>query len=275
MKLCFLVFAIIFIAGHACCQYYYNDIVALKETNRQYSAIKNAHIATITAHSFEADGQPTQGFSLKQEINNNQSEITTTSSITSAGEAVSVSYYDSNRLIKTIDNSTNIISTVNYSYDAAGNIKTITTATTDTFMNSNSEEIHQWFYNGSTPLYMLRIKDKTDTTIVDFVKDEQGNIAEEHWKKKGRNIENYFYYYNDAHLLTDIVRFNERAKRMLPDFLFGYNSDGLLTQLTQVHLNTGSYLVWHYDYNSNGLKQTETCYDKKKQLVGRIEYTFN
>lgn len=273
MKFVFTVLAVLLLAGNAFSQYYYNDIVSLKETNRQFQAIKTAHITSITAQSFESDGQPSQGFLLKQDVSGNQ--ITTSSNVATATESVSISTYNgANRLAKTVDNSTNVISTVNYAYDAAGNILTIATVINDTFMNSNSEEVHQWFYNNNMPTYMLRIKDKTDTTVVEFVKDEQGNIAEEHWKKKGRKIENYFYYYNDAHLITDIVRFNLKAAKMLPDFLFEYDAAGRISQFIQVPQNSGGYLTWHYEYNANALKQKETCYDRQKRLVGSIEYTY-
>jgi YD repeat-containing protein len=62
---------------------------------------------------------------------------------------------------------------------------------------------------------------------------------------------------------------------MLPDFLFDYDSAGRLTQLTQILQNSGTYLTWNYDYNANGLKQSETCYDKDKQVVGKIVYYYN
>lgn len=272
IKLLFTAIAAIALAGHACGQYYYTDVVVLKETNRQYQAIKTARISSITAKSFESDGQPTENFLLQQDIRNNQ--VTTSSNSVATGASVSVSYYTNNLLSKTVDNDSNINSTVTYVYDAAGNIQNITTAINDTLMGSNSTEVHLWFYNGNEPTRMLRVKDKTDTTVIDFVKDEQGNIAEEHWRKRGRNIENYFYYYNSAHQLTDIVRFNLRARKMLPDFLFEYDDKGLVTQLTQVQQNTGSYLVWRYTYNANGLKQKEAAYDKLKRPVGSIEYTY-
>jgi len=272
MKFFFTVFAVFFLTGYARSQYYYNDVVVLKETNRQYQAIKTAHISSITAQSFESDGQPTQGFLLKQDVSGSQ--ITTSSNVASATESVSVNTYANNRLAKTVDNSTNVISTVNYAYDAAGNVQNIATVITDTFMNSNSEEVHQWFYSNNMPTYMLRIKDKTDTTLVEFVKDEQGNIAEEHWKKKGRKVENYFYYYNSAHLITDIVRFNLKAGKLLPDFLFEYDAAGRISQFIQVPQNSGGYLTWHYEYNSNALRQKETCFDRQKRLVGSIEYMY-
>lgn len=272
IKLIFTAIAATLLAGHACSQYYYTDIVVLKETNRQYQAIKAARLSTISAKSFESDGQPTENFLLQQNISGSQ--ITTSSNSVATGASVSVNYYTNNRLTKTADNDSNINSTVTYVYDAAGNIQNITTAINDTLMGSNSTEVHLWYYNGNDPTRMLRIKDKTDTTVIDFVKDEQGNIAEEHLSKKGRRIENYFYYYNTNHQLTDIVRFNQRARKMLPDFLFEYDDKGLVTQLTQVQQNTGSYIIWNYTYNANGLKQNEAPYDKQKRLIGRVEYSF-
>lgn len=274
MKLFLTVLATTFMLQQASSQYYYNDIVVLKETNRQYQAIKNAHTTSITAQSFENTNEPTPNFLLQQDINSSANQITTTSDIPSTGHSVSTNYYTNNQLTKTVDNATNIESTVTYSYDAAGNVQSIITVTADTFMATSTEEVHLWFYDGNTPNKMLRIKDKLDTTVITFVKDDQGNIAEEHWKKKGRGIEDYFYYYNKVHLVTDIVRFNNRVKRMLPDYLFEYDDAGKVTQLTQIQQNSSSYLVWHYEYNSNALKQKETCFDKQKRLVGRIEYTY-
>ena len=121
---------------------------------------------------------------------------------------------------------------------------------------------------------MLLIKNNTDTTVIDFAKDEQGNIAEEHWKKKGRQIETYFYYYNIQRQLTGVVRFNLKAQRLLPDYLFEYDENGTLTQLTQVPQGSADYMVWKYTYLPNGLKQNELLFNKQKQPIGRIEYSY-
>ena len=121
---------------------------------------------------------------------------------------------------------------------------------------------------------MLLIKNNTDTAVIDFIKDEQGNIAEEHWKKKGRPTEKYFYYYNDEHQLTDIVHFSTKAQRLLPEYLFGYDDTGRLLQFTQVPQGSADYLVWQYAYLPNGLKQKELCSNKQKQHLGSIEYSY-
>jgi len=276
MRLLF-VFTSLLLAQISSGQYYYNDIIVLNQTNTQYQALKANRIALVNAKSFESNTEePAQNFLLQQQLINNWAEVITTSNDPSAGSSVSEAFYENGLIKKSVDTGGgNVASTVLYEYDASGNVTNITTLTADTFMNNSSTEVHQWFYSNNSPLRMLRIKDNVDTTVVDFVKDEQGNIAEEHLKKNGRNMENYFYYYNAAHRLTDIVRYNSRAKKMLPDFLFDYDSAGRLAQLTQVLQNSGTYLTWHYDYNTNGLKQTETCYDKDKQVLGKIVYYYN
>ena len=34
------------------------------------------------------------------------------------------------------------------------------------------------------------------------------------------------------------------------------------------------YLTWQYTYNEKGLKAKETCSNKQKQLIGRVEYQY-
>ena len=121
---------------------------------------------------------------------------------------------------------------------------------------------------------MLLIKNGTDTTVIEFIKDENSLIAEEHWKKNGTVTEKYFYYYSEQGLLSDIVRFNSKAQRLLPDFLFEYDNTGTLTQFIQIPEGSDNYLIWKYIYSTNGLKQKEVCFNKQKQPVGRIEYKY-
>ena len=255
-------------------QYYYNDLITTRQTNKQYQLLKNNRVQQVSAKSYEADGELTDHFMLQQQISSNNNVITTTTEYPSAGKSVSTAFYANDKVSKTINNAENIESTTLYTYDN-NNLQSITTQTEDTFMNSSSQEIHQWLYENNLPVKMLLIKDSKDTTVIEFVKDEQGNIAEEHWRKKGRLLQKYFYYYNDQHQLTDIVRFNAKAQRLLPDFLFEYDSNGTLIQLTQIPQGSANYLVWQYIYLPNGLKQKELCFNKQKQPIGRIEYSYH
>ena len=122
---------------------------------------------------------------------------------------------------------------------------------------------------------MLKIKNNSDTTIVIFVKDEKGLVTEEQWSRKGKNIESYFYYYNEQNNISDIVRYNSKVKKMLPDFIYEYNENGSIKQMIQVLAGGSNYNTWVYTYLTNGLKEKEFCYDKQKKLVGAVEYIYN
>ncbi|MBS1656331.1 MAG: hypothetical protein JSU05_15870, partial [Bacteroidetes bacterium] len=76
--------------------------------------------------------------------------------------------------------------------------------------------------------------------------------------------------------LTDIVRYNEKLKKLLPDYMFEYSDAGQVIQKITVPANRAAgYLIWRYQYNNNGLKTKEACFDKDKQLTGKIEYVYS
>lgn len=270
-----IVFLLFFMCVSYCAssQYYYNDILTTRQTNRQYKLLKDNNVQQVIARSFEADGTPTEGFGLTQQLSEGSTAITTVTEHTGTGKTISTSWYNNNRIRKTLDSTENIKSTVTYSYNN-NDIVSITTLTEDVFMKNSSVEVHQWMYENGAPVKMLLIKNNIDTTTVDFIKDSTGNIGEERWTKKGRRLETYFYYYNAKNNLTDIVRYNIRAKRLLPDFLFEYDDKGVLTQSIQVPQGSADYLVWQHQYNANGLKQKDLCFSKMRQPLGRIEYSY-
>ena len=272
MRIVFL-FAFICAFQYVNSQYYYNDIITTRQTNRQYKLLKDNNVQLVTGKSFEADGTPAEGFGLTQQLAEGSTVITTVTEHAGTGKTISTSWYNNNRIRKTLDSTDNIKSTVTYSYNN-NDIVSITSLTEDVFMNNASTEIHQWTYDNGTPVKMLLIKNNVDTTTVDFIKDSTGNIGEERWTKKGRRLETYFYYYNAKNNLTDIVRYNIRAQRLLPDFLFEYDDKGVLTQSIQVPQGSADYLVWQHIYNSNGLKQRDLCFSKTRQPVGSIEYSY-
>lgn len=272
MRIAILLLLIAITQG-ASAQYYFNDIITTRQTNKQYKLLKDNNIQTVTAKSFEADGSLTEGFLLTQEISDGASVITTTTEHTGTDKTISISNYTNNKIKKTVDSIPNIKSTTTYTYNN-NDLSSITNITVDEFMNNSSTEMHQWFYENNIPAKMLRIKNNVDTTTILFKKDSSGNITEEYWVRNGRRIETYLYYYDDNNYLTDIVRFNLKAGRLLPDFTFEYDSKGTITQLIQVPQGSDDYLIWKYVYNPNGLKQKELCYNKLNRPVGRIEYAY-
>ena len=257
------------------CQFYYNDIISLKQSNEIYAALKRNNIKLITAESLESDETPTPGFFYKRQLFNDAAVVVTDISLEATGATETLEYYTNNLLSKSVDSTTNVITKVDYHYDLQNRIEAIETQTDDTSRNMHSVEVHKWFYTNNVPDSMLRIKDNTDTTVVQFAKDEKLNIVEEKWMKKNRLIEHYFYYYNDKSLLTDIVRFNTRAQQMLPDFLFEYDANGTLSQLTQIPQGSSDYVIWQYIYDDKGLKTKDVLFDKHQQLLGTVTYTYH
>jgi hypothetical protein len=56
--------------------------------------------------------------------------------------------------------------------------------------------------------------------------------------------------------------------------MFEYDNMGRVSQMTQTQSGSANYLVWKYSYNENGMKQKEVVYNKKRELLGRIEYSY-
>jgi len=223
----------------------------------------------------DAQGQVTEGFSLTQDFNKNYSS-STTNSITAANiNSVLTTQYNTDKVVSNNELSKGVESTVSYTYNPDGKLASIFSTTTDTALHYQTTEKHSWQYaaNGK-PLQMLCIKNETDTLFIVFSTDEQGNIAEEHWKRKGTDIETYYYYYNAKNQLTDIVRFNKRVQKLLPDYLFEYDDLNRLATMTQVPAANSNYLIWKYAYNDNGLKKTEICTNREKELIAKIEYSY-
>lgn len=260
--------------GRLDAQYYYSDIVATKQTNQLYKNLRTANVKKISATSFDGN-EPIKEFLLEQLLSSDGKQITTHSASIGNAESYFISNFVNNRVVKTVDSSTNAIVTVLYQYDNQGRVSSINSTSKDfdgTFMSS---EVHVWTYNEKgLPIQMLKIKNDIDTTNIAFAFDENDNVVEENWKRNNRTTESYYYYYNDKKQLTDVVRFNAKAKRKIPDYVLEYDNAGRISQMTQTQPGVANYLIWKYNYNENGLKQREVVYNKQKELLGRIEYQY-
>ena len=122
---------------------------------------------------------------------------------------------------------------------------------------------------------MLRIKNNSDTAFVHFKLDDSGNVIEETELRKGIATEPVYYYYDSKNQLTDIVRYNRKAKKLLPEYMFEYSPVGQVIQKITVPSNNDNYLIWRYQFNSQGLKTKEVIYNKQKELAGKIEYQYS
>ncbi len=268
------VFIGLLLCGSAMGQYYYNDILATQQSQAQYQLLRTHKVKKIVAISYEEDRTPTEGFKLTQELSNDGKKWVTSTSNISGKTSETTSFFEQGKLKNTQSFSNGIENKMEYGYDANGLINMFTLTTSDTAMNYLSVETRVWHANANRHFTdVLKVKNNADSSIGSFVYDEEGNLVEEHWKKKNKEIETYYYYYNKAHQLTDIVRYNTKLKKLIPDYQYEYDEKGRPVQMIQLAAN-GKYFVWKYGYNEKGLKNKETCSDNKRQLLGNIEYQY-
>ena len=272
----FLFLAICLTLGNAgFAQYYYNDLLSNQYSNTQFQLIKSNNIKQVNVKSFDAAGNTAEGFSLTQTFSSGYSNAQTISNTAANVVSVLNTEYKAGKIIATSEISKGVETTVRYTYLQDGKLESIVSVTTDTALHYQTTEKHVWQYTGNgKPVQLIRIKNNTDTTLVNFITDEQGNIAEEHWRRKGVEVETYFYYYNNKNLLTDIVRFNKRVQKLLPDFLFDYDTENRMVTLTQIPAASSNYIVWSYSYNPKGLKQSELCTNRQKEVIAKMEYSY-
>jgi YD repeat-containing protein len=260
-------------------QYYYNDIIGTNEINRQMNTYMRNKVRSVSATGVDQRGTRATNFSEVQEVLNN-GKMLKISTISNLNKTVVVnSYDDQGRIIRMADSSTAVQTILEYQYDDKGRVGSIRNTTRDSANDFNQVEIHQWFYGtDNKPTKMYRIINGTDSLEVRFVPDEFGNPGDE--KTYRHNVETgaIYYYYDEKGRITDIVRYNNKAKKLLPDQLFEYDDQDRMIQkittTTSVNLN---YLIWRYIYDDKGLKTKEALFNSDKQLTGKIEfaYTFN
>jgi hypothetical protein len=266
----------ILISLNAKAQYYYKDIVVPAQSMDKTSRFKTHKIKNVNLISYESDGERTENFTGTQTVSPDFREITTAFNTPLSGESLLISYFDANgRIVKSVDTTDGATSTSEYFYNDKGLLSKFSNVSVSAGQKTEKED-HLWFYNNDgKPTRMLRVKNDHDTAYTDFVLDEKGNVAEENSTRKNVQLPSYYYYYDNQNRLTDIVAYNEKAKRLLPLYIFEYGYDNQLATMLVVPEGTDDYHKWYYEYNDAGLKTKETCLNKKKQVLGQIEYEYN
>ena len=262
-------------ATHLEAQYFYNDIIGTGETTNLMKFYLENKIKKVTSNGFEAQGLPAKNYKEEQEVNETGMQLKISTFNDLRKSTITYSFDKSGRLIGSVDISNGIKSTTVYTYNNEGKIILIINTILDSLQDFNQTEIHQWLYKNGSPEKMWRIINKSDTLEVWFKPDENGNVIEEQNSKKGKGTDPIYYYYDEKNRLTDIVRFNNKVKKLLPDFLFEYDeSNRVIQKITTTSNNNMGYLTWRYLYNEKGLKTKEALFNKEKKLQGRIEYTY-
>lgn len=258
-------------------QYYYKDLVVTKQTAGQWQQYKDNKIKTVKLQSFESDGQPSEGFVCDQEVTGDFSRITThTRSVGTTDSWILATYSPAGLPVKIEDTSDTYRSFSEYQYDPAGHITMITNTSLETDNHLKDVEQHIWHYDAQgRPSGMLKIKNGNDTTFVRFVLDEKGNVGEERARRNQTELPAVYYYYDSDNRLTDIVRYNAKAQRLLPTTVLEYGAGDKPASMLVVPEGSNDYQKWVYEYNDKGLKIKEACFNKKRELLGRIEYSYN
>jgi hypothetical protein len=253
-------------------QYFYKDIVSNSQLAAEMKAYKENKIRKVTLKSFEDNGVESEGFFCEKKISKNykKTELFTRADITPASLFTSI-FDNDGKLLSTNDSSSFSVTEIKYSYDNKKRISSIlsTVRAIEEFENSITEE-HIYSYENDKLKKMTRVKNGKDSTDILFSTDDNGNITLE---KDTKNGTKFYYYYDAQNRLTDIVQANEYIKNLKPDYIFEYNSEGKIIQMTAVEEGSSNYFIWKYNYE-NGLRLRERCFTNEKRLMGRIEYEY-
>ncbi len=274
MKPISLVALLCIISFSASSQFYYKDLVVTRELQKKQQTYRKNAVRAVDYASFDANNQPIEGFSCQQTVAQDFTLIHTVTKTTLTGTSESAAYFNTKgQLIRTTDTADGNKTNTEYRYDVNNRLVSITSIATSPGQSSNQEQ-HIWEYNDKgQPLKAFKIKNGIDTTYISFVLDERGNIAEEKSIRNNAELPVVFYYYDEDNQLTDIVRYNAKARRLLPDYIFEYE-DNRIGSMLVAEEGTGDYQKWYYSYDDNGLKLQDACYSKTKVLIGRVEYRY-
>src|SRR5580704_7754359 len=190
---------LILLTGVANAQFYYKDIISTRQNIAKWQAYKAARVRSVRVSSFEADGQPTDGFQLDETLNSDFSGMTTHSKTNGATETWTFATYSPEGLLTGITDTSDTYQTVStYQYDDRGRLLSITNTSSETDNHIKAVETHIWQYSSANdqPAGMLKIMNGTDTTYVRFIPDEKGNIGEERATRNLDALPSVYYYYD-------------------------------------------------------------------------------
>jgi hypothetical protein len=269
---------VLFISTNLTAQHYYNDIVASQELSSRMKTFNEAKVKTVTATGYDEGGNKNNDFNEWQEVQDNGSILKVTKRDRQLVNRVYYRFDDRFRVINARDSSAEIQVVTDYQYDAEGKLELLTISRQDAKTEFSETEQRQWKYDETGHLLkMWRIINGKDSTEYRFTIDSTGNVGEEQLYRRGTGINPVYYYYDEENRLTDVVRYNNRVKKLVPDISLIYDENDMVIQkITTLAVgNVIDYLIWRFGYNEKGLKTKEAMFGKMKQLKGRIDYRYS
>lgn len=266
-------FALISLAANG--QFYYKDLVSTQQINTNYRLYRQNKIKLVKLKSYQGSTPVQEGFVCEQRVSNSGNEIVTYTRTSNSPESFFTATYNSQgQIVQAVDSSEEAVTTTKYLYNGSAKLERMSSETRARDNSSSTTEVHQWEYRNNLPVRMHRKKNTTDTSSVYFTLDEKGNVTEEEVKGGRLPAKKLYYYYDEKNRLTDIVQYNQAVKRMLPNYLFEYEDNGELSTMTVVPEGTNDYQKWYYKYDDGGLRLVEFAYNRKNELLGKIEYEY-
>ena len=265
-------------------QYYYQDLHRTLQTNEDHQQYRTDGVHQINIASFDAQQQPSPGFKCIKSFSPDYRRATTTTQSFSTGKDVLISDFDQHgRVVHTVDSSVVSIAHTYIHYNEAGHIDSmvfLSYATdkgkTDSLLHFKVDyqlrETHAFTYDSSgRPTTMVRLKNGRSYATIYFATDSAGHVFKE-YQKQGQKPVYYYKYQGDQ--LTDIFHYSRDQKRMIPNYLLDYDSQGRLLKKTVVLAGSSDYLVWQYSYNNKGQISQQRCFNKEGALQGRLVFRY-
>lgn len=261
-------------------QYYYNDLFSIKQLEAKQNSYQANRVKQVNETALLTGGQKQPDYQQWTRISihadtfwqqKNKEQLTITTCLV---------FEKNGKLKGVIENQPDLRNNTIYERSASGSVSIIETDFFDSTMDFRDHEIHRWFYNEKgMPQVMWRLAEqfdgRMDTTEIRFTLDSAGRVAEERSYRKGKETGFFYYYYNESGQLTDIVRYNDKWNRLLPDLMFEYDEQGNLIQKMQLTSSRDmTYLIWRYGYDKKRLMYEEALFNEKKEHTGSIRYSY-
>lgn len=239
-------------------------------------ALKTNNVSIQVVQSLDASLNSDEDFICTRFITPNFRTMRSVTKSRATGLSILVSTFGAKgQLNKIVDSTESSINATQYRYvnETLVGIETVSKARDEKFKMT---ETRSYVYDSTLHLsYMVRRKNNSaDSTIVQFKLDSAGRVTEELETGKTIRSQRIYYNYDAQGRLTDVLRYQPVRKRMLPDYIFEYDTQGRLIQMTTVNATTADYTIWKYTYDEKGLPLREMCYGKGNELLGTIRYKY-
>jgi YD repeat-containing protein len=276
---CLLGLCLLLLSGPVTAQYYYQDIYNTRRTSENMALLKEHDVKAQLVQSLDANMETDNDFQCQRLLSPTYRQMKAVTRSRATGLSIMTSTFSpQGRLTRTVDSTEGSITTIQYQYDGNGLLTGIRT-TSQTRQPGNKfrfTETRNYAYDSlGRPVRMVHKKGLgNDSSLVLFKIDDKGRVTEEQEYNKTLRSPRIYYNYDEQGRLTDVLRYHPAKKRMLPDYMFEYDAQNRLQQMTTVNAETSDYTIWKYQYDEKGLPAREDCYGKEKALLGLVRYRY-